>query len=288
LPFALSIARRAGATLKIVHVHEAGAPRLHGKPLPIDAELDLQSCIDERAYLNSVSQRLTTSEDGPITTTLLEGPVAETLLDYISKRNVDLVVMITHGRGGFSSLFLGSVADRVMRHAPVPVLLIRPCETSSDLPREAVFAHLLIPLDGSALSEQILASAVELGRLMDAEYTLIQAIDPLIASYGPETYALTEHVLDQWMKDSRAYLDRQAAPLRVEGLRVKTEVVVGAPAYAILDYARARGIDLIAMETHGRSGFSRLFLGSVADKVVRGAHTPVLLQHPEMLDEHTL
>ena len=87
--------------------------------------------------------------------------------------------------------------------------------------------------------------------------------------------------LDQWLKDSQAYLDHVAARLRAEGLRVKTEVVLGAPALAILDYTSTHHVDLIAMETHGRSGFSRLFLGSVADKVVRSADMPVLLNHPE-------
>src|SRR5205823_2938146 len=109
-----------------------------------------------------------------------------------------------------------------------------------------------------------------------AEYTLIQTINLLIAGYGPETYAFTEQVLDQWLKDSQAYLDHVAARLRAEGLRVKTEVVLGAPALAILDYTSTHHVDLIAMETHGRSGFSRLFLGSVADKVARSADTPVL------------
>src|SRR5436305_1920408 len=111
LPLALNIARRASATLQIVHVHDTGTPRLRGRTLPVDAKLDSRSRMDERTYLAEVSQRLASVWDGPITTALLEGPVAATLLDHVTANGTDLVVMTTHGRGGFSRLFLGNIAD---------------------------------------------------------------------------------------------------------------------------------------------------------------------------------
>src|SRR4051794_37061349 len=109
LPLALNIARRASATLQLVHVHDTDTPRLRGRPLPVDSERDSHSRMDERVYLAEVSQRLAPTWDGPTTTALLEGPVAATLLDHVTSSGVDLVVMTTHGRGGFSRLFLGNI-----------------------------------------------------------------------------------------------------------------------------------------------------------------------------------
>ncbi len=279
LPFALAIARRTGATLYLVHVHGIVESQ-HRPGMSHDGMLDSQQRAAEQAYLTDVSQRLATVWDGSITTTLLDGPVAATLLDYVATCGADLVVMTTHGRGAVSRFWLGSVADRVLRHAPAPILLIRPDETAPDLSRAPNFAHVLIPLDGSALAEQVLPYATALGRLMDADYTLLQAIKPIITSYGPEVYVLSDEVLDQWMTAAQAYLDGVAERLQAEGLQVQAKVVLEPPALSILDYARTHQVDLIALATHGRGGFSRLFLGSVADKIVRSADVPVLMYHP--------
>jgi nucleotide-binding universal stress UspA family protein len=86
-------------------------------------------------------------------------------------------------------------------------------------------------------------------------------------------------VIQERRREAAAYLDRIAQTLRSSSLAVRTSVVShDQPAVAILSKARAEGADLIAIETHGREGLSRLLLGSVADKVVRGASIPVLVQ----------
>jgi nucleotide-binding universal stress UspA family protein len=280
LSFALTIARRTDATLHLVHVH--GALETQHRPgTPHDDDmLDSQQRAAEQTYLADVMQRLTNVWDGPITTTLLDGPVAATLLDHVATCGADLVVMTTHGRGAVSRFWLGSVADRVLRHAPMPILLIRPGETAADLTRAPVFTHMLIPLDGSALAEQVLPHATALGRLMDANYTLLQAVNPILTSYGPEVYVPSDEILDQWLSMAQAYLDGVADRLRIEGLQVQAKVVLGAPALGVLDYARTHQVDLIALATHGRGGFSRLFLGSVADKMVRSADVPILVYRP--------
>jgi nucleotide-binding universal stress UspA family protein len=80
---------------------------------------------------------------------------------------------------------------------------------------------------------------------------------------------------------AQAYLDRVAERLRAKGLRIQTHVVVGeSPAVAVLDMARDKDIDLIAIAPHGRRALKLLFLGSVADKIVRGTFTPVLVYRP--------
>ena len=87
-------------------------------------------------------------------------------------------------------------------------------------------------------------------------------------------------ILEQLQTNAHEYLDRIAASLCAEGLRVRTAVVVESPAGAILDYVTAHAVDLIALATHGRGGVARWLVGGVADKVVRGASVPVLLHRP--------
>jgi nucleotide-binding universal stress UspA family protein len=119
---------------------------------------------------------------------------------------------------------------------------------------------------------------------MDAEYTLTQAVESSSLLDGYAVMAepdACEQGREERRAVAQAYLDRVAERLRTRGLRVQTQVVVGeSPAAGVLDVARDRHINLIALATHGRSGLKRLFLGSVADKIVRGTLIPVLVYRP--------
>jgi nucleotide-binding universal stress UspA family protein len=275
LPLALNVARSSGAMLQLAHVHVADAHRTN------DGTFDAQQRERERAYLASVADRLATAWHGPIETRLLDGPVAETIAVYAESHHCDLVVMTTHGRGVLSRAWLGSVADRLVRQLPMPMLLVRPHETDpADIANPPSINHVLIPLDGSELSECIVPHALALGRLTGAKYTLVQTLELPIIGYGLAPYAPAAYEIDALMQEAQQYLEHVATGLRAEGLQIHTEVFVGPPAMTILDYARAHAVDLIALETHGRTGTARLFLGSVADKIVRGADVPVLLHRP--------
>jgi nucleotide-binding universal stress UspA family protein len=134
----------------------------------------------------------------------------------------------------------------------------------------------------------MLEPAVALGRLSDAEYTLLRVIQPVLpvqyhlegGSLAQMAGAVVEQIdaLEAQVRKAAAdYLDGVAGRLRRQGLRVGTKVVAESqPAAAILQEAA----DLIALETHGRHGLARLLLGSVADKVIRGAAVPVLVHRP--------
>jgi nucleotide-binding universal stress UspA family protein len=190
-------------------------------------------------------------------------------------------------------MWMGSIADTLVRRLPMPVLLTRPHDQALDLLEEVhdqAFTHVLIPLDGSALAEEILEPALTLGTPFDATYTLVQAITPPVLGYAPaaQAVALDDQILEQWRTAAREYLDRLAQRLRGQGLQVDTRILIGSPAMSILDYVYDHNVDLVAMTTHGRSGVARMLLGSVADKVVRGAGVPVLLRRPaaDMADDH--
>lgn len=287
VPTARAIAERAGAALHLALVHvPVYSAYVEGTAI-IDPELDQASRANDHAYLQAVQQRLS-ADGGPTTTvTVLDGPVAETLAGYATQINADLVVMTTHGRGGLARFWLGSVADGLVRHSTVPVLLIRPddASTAAAQTQPRAIKRMLVALDGSPLAEDMLASAMALGSVFDVDYTFIQVVDaivvtssPMMMDHGQREYA----VLRQREAQARRYLETVAAPLRAEGYRIATEALVDPqPALAILRAARAQGSDVIALATHGYGGARRLLLGSVADKVLRGADRPVLVYRPQ-------
>jgi nucleotide-binding universal stress UspA family protein len=286
LTFACDIAQRSGAKLHLVHVHTfSNIIYVAGMPV-IDAELQSLAQEHERAYLEQIRERLTATTELSITCANLdsEGSVASTLGQYIEAHAIDLVVMTTHGRGGLERAWLGSVADALVRCSLVPLLLLRPGEHAPDIVQPPQLKRILIPLDGSALSEHILSPALELGRLMGAEYTLLRAAEPFVmVGYAPLAQAsrVDLKMSQAGLDEAQRYLDRVAARLHAEGAAIRTRALQAAhPAVAILEEAHRQGADLIAMTTHGRSGIARLLLGSVADKVLRGAALPMLIQRP--------
>jgi nucleotide-binding universal stress UspA family protein len=276
LPYALDIARRTAAQIHLAHVYVI-------PPVETDDIVNVELRAHEQAYLEGLVARVQPHCAGPITTVQLDGPIATELHDYAIAIKADLVVMTTHGRGAVSRFWLGSVADKLVRQLPMPVLQVRPHEPAPDYTHAPALSHILIPLDGSLLAEQILPHALALGRLTQAEFTLLQAIPLVIQAYGTELYGAgwDDQLLEQLRANAHAYLNGVAASLRAESLRVQTVVMDGLPSSAILEYARTQAVDLIALATHGRSGVARWLLGGVADKVVRGATLPVLLCRPQ-------
>jgi nucleotide-binding universal stress UspA family protein len=280
LPLALGLARRAGAAVHVVQVHVPFALAYADSLAPGSYEAEARVLEQERAYLDGVVSRLAGLAPAAVTPALLEGPaVAEMLSGHAAVTKADLVVMTTHGRGPLSRLWLGSVADEMVRRAAAPVLLVRPHGGGVDLAAGPELRHLLVPLDGSALAEQILAPATALGGLTQAEFTLLRVYGPAI-DVAPLTEAAqgVEGAVGQLRVRAEDYLRRVAEGLKGQGCKVQAHAVVGQhPATAILDAAQGLAVSLIALETHGRRGLPRLLLGSVADKVIRGATTPVLV-----------
>jgi nucleotide-binding universal stress UspA family protein len=289
LPFACGIAQRSGAGLHLAHVHVLNDPiYIEGLPV-VDAELHSLGREHERAYLNRIRTQLASTTGLPITCADLDsdGSVAGVLARYAEANAIDLVAMTTHGRRGLARAWLGSVADALVRCSPVPLLLLRPGKSAPDLAMAQTpqFKRILIPLDGSALSEQILEPALELGSLAQAEYVLVRVVEPFVLmDYAPVAQAsrLDMKLTQEQLATVRHDLEQVAERLRATGQIVHARALLAEqPAVAILDEAHRQDADLIAMTTHGRSGLARLLLGSVADKVLRGATLPVLMQRPQ-------
>ncbi len=232
----------------------------------------------EQRYLDRICERLCDELGESVSFSLLEPPVADALNDYAVQQGVDLIVMTTHGRGGLSRAWLGSVADALIRRASVPVLLYRP---GMERGPES-FRNILVPLDGSAESETAVPRALELGAT-SAQYTLLRVVQMPFLMEGltsAEMLRVDSDELDRRRGDAERYV-RTLADRIGQGRNVRTVTLLHErPADAILGHARDSAADLIAMATRGLGGWKRMVLGSVADKVLRGAEQPVLLYHP--------
>ncbi len=151
------------------------------------------------------------------------------------------------------------------------------------------FTKLLVPLDGTELSEGVLVYATELGQMFDTSYHVVRIVSPPVdvgSPYVPPSVDVTSEMLTQAVRTAEEYVANRAERLREGGRAVTTSVVVDTqPGRGILAVAEAEGCDAIAMATHGRLGLSRAFLGSAADKVLRGARVPLLLYRPGSLPE---
>ncbi|MBV8462419.1 MAG: universal stress protein, partial [Acidimicrobiales bacterium] len=271
---ALSIARRSGASLHLLHVLPEPSSIYTEPPLFVEHDTLGQRYRQRlreqgQKYLDDVIRRLETLSGVVAVPVVRDGEVADVIRDQVVHGGVDLVVMTTHGRGPLGRMWLGGVADELVRTLPAQVLLVRPMEEEPDLSREPALHRLVLPLDGSAPAERIIEPAVELGRLMGARYTLVRVVSPTDRN---------DAGLELLRREAEHYLEGVAEEMRARGLDVQTCVLLQEqPAEGILDEARRGGGDLIALETHGRRGLPRLFLGSVADKLVRGGSVPILV-----------
>jgi nucleotide-binding universal stress UspA family protein len=278
LPLALALSTKTHAAVQLVTVVE---------PIPAFAYEEWESAAKEwsEEYLAAVADRISEVAGGKVTTALHSGHVVDTLMEAVQAVDGDLVVMATHGRGTLSRAWLGSVADGIMRRAEIPVLFVRPEEGKTPAPEPRKdFETILVPLDGTELSESALAHATEFGELFGCAYHLTRIVSypiDIASPYLPHTVQMNQTVLAEAKADAAEYLEDQADRMRKRGLRVTTSVIVDAQAgQGILSEAEAVGCDLIAMATHGRKGVGRLVLGSAADKVLRGTHVPLLLYRP--------
>jgi nucleotide-binding universal stress UspA family protein len=193
---------------------------------------------------------------------------------------------------------MGSVADKVLRASKVPVWLVR-----AGIPEEIVYDKwptrtMLVPLDGSKLAESVLPHVEAVAKQRGAELldvVLLRVYEhPVIPSDYPRAMPLSweEHVEQEMVKarrESEQYLAGVEKRLKDVGLRVRSEVLAGKtlwanPADEIIDYANRNPFNLIVMTTHGRSGISRWAYGTVAEKVLLGASSPILMVRPKKGD----
>jgi nucleotide-binding universal stress UspA family protein len=266
LPVAERLATAFGSTLLLVQVSEPVATirDFPGSAIAPKVYQELAEIEDQLAhdYLDRVVTEVR-ARGLHVVARALHGQPAPALLDLEDSEHADLVVMASHGYGGVERFALGSVADRIIRHGKVPVLVVRPW---GDEQRYLGLSRALVPLDGSETAEAALGMVRLLAGRIVQHVTLVRVVNPVWPAGETAT--------------ARSYLqtlrERLATELAERGCVVEDVVLYGREAEQILDRSQ-RACDLLILSTHGRSGPERWLLGSVADRVLQGAHVPILL-----------
>ncbi|MBN9420754.1 hypothetical protein ABS71_15730 [bacterium SCN 62-11] len=256
------LARRLNAELHLVRVTSpllSTAPELFPN---LGQEFTNQAQDGAREYLQGLAGRfagVTTRLHTPL------GNPKEVISQVAVEEACRLVVMASHGRTGVARWLLGSTAEFVLRHVESAVLLLRPSAMPSP---NGDFHHVLVPVDGSAHSREVLAKVApflaEGAKVSVLRATGLTARDYTLLNNPQE---VTSYV---------AHLKEQLGHLEGHGLNLEPQVIDGEAADSIVHFAEQNGCDLIAMSTHGRTGFRRFILGSTTEKVARQAACPVL------------
>jgi len=217
---------------------------------------------------------------------LVEGVAADVILETAQTVGADLVVLSTHGRGGLGRWLYGSVADEVLRHLPVPVLLVSAvCVQRWD---EHEGPRVVVPLDGSSFAAEALGPARDLAEALGGGLLLLAVIEPTTVFPGgtvdPEGDAERPE-----QERAAAYVGRIAAELRSSHAPpVSTRIAHGDAADQICEVAREVGAGAIAMASHGRGGAERVLLGSVATRTLHRSSVPLLVYRPLTLRQTEL
>jgi nucleotide-binding universal stress UspA family protein/predicted transcriptional regulator len=277
VPLGAAIAKGLGASLTLVRV-------VPWPEIPVDAlgkgfaspELSRRLLAAEHQsaeeYLRR-QQAAWSTEGLTVSTVIRDGLTTDAIHDVADELGAYAIVMGSHGRGGARRFILGSVAQRLLQEATIPVLLVR--EGSSV--QAAALRHILVPLDGSKLAELAIKRARDI-LAPDGILVLERVVEPIhdILDYSNELI-VDEVATSENEAEATSYLERLSKSLKEDGTRSEYHVVRGRPSSEIVVSSHKNAVDAIVMTTHGRTGTKRWLIGSVADEVFRTSDLPVLL-----------
>lgn len=226
--------------------------------------------------------------DDPVETAVVDGDPADAIADYATEADPDAIVMGTHGRRGITRFVAGSVTERVLRTATVPVFTVRRPDgeeraegtdstvgAAGGLP---TYERVLVPTDGSETAERAVDHAVAIADALDGELHALNVVD--VAAAGQRDPVPSGTVVEALTEQGEAAVDAVAERADDAGVPVVTAVRQGFPGSRIRTYARENGADIVVMGTHGRTGLGRVLLGSTVERLVRRAEMPVCAVPP--------
>lgn len=281
LDHATALARWYDATLTALYVYPpapvpAVGPSLVAFDPPILTELD-------REQLARDLQAFVAAESGApvaVDSVVREGYPATTIAECALDTNADLLVLGTHGRTGFERLLLGSVAERVLRHAPCPVLTVPTAHRVPTPAASPVFKDIVCAIDFSAASIAALDYALSLAREADARLTILHVasstIEPSMFDLTADAGLTVAELRQRLERDLEAQLVATVPVGASEYCRVETLMTQGRPGPEIVRVAADLRADLIVMGVFGRGAVDLTVFGSTAQHVVRAASCPVL------------
>jgi nucleotide-binding universal stress UspA family protein len=283
LPIATELAIRWREPLHLILVHQSPSIFLAPEAGPASLlGLDEEVRRNLKAYVDRTAARVAEASGVTVVPILLDGQVVPVIAHYATTQVARLVVMTTHGRGGVSRMFLGSVADRLIRHLRCPVILATPGAARPKPHAVGERRRAVIPLDGSRLAESIIDKVLAVYSPREVELELLSVVPiPALGGAPLVPAAWRPGAVEEGVAAASEYLSSVAARLRELDVVAHTGVLVDEQvARAAVRYADERHADLVAIATRGVAGIERAVIGSVADKVVRSAGIPVLVWNP--------
>lgn len=265
-------------TLRVAAAETMGIVPMPPYDVRFPVRLTEEKWEQSRAYIYAIARQYSLV-DRPIIPLVKRGHPAEAILSSAEDHAIDLIIMSTHGRSGLSRWTLGSVTERVLRHATCPVMTIRSAQK---------IKKILITLDGSELAESVIQPTLEIAHAMGAEVTMLR-VDEIhtpdfaaVAAIEQVEHGLGESIALAEYHKAEDYIQQLVQRYHHEGVKIRAAITDGHVAKSILTVADNADFDMIAMSTHGRSGVRRWVYGSVTEKVLRAFDGSMLVLRPEI------
>ncbi|RQG95556.1 universal stress protein [Natrarchaeobius chitinivorans] len=267
----IALASRTEADVHVLSVvdvpHDSGELTDAVDSLRSTLEADAEDAVETVAEMVSAHD-----PDLDVTTTIKRGTPFQTIREYAKRREIDVVTMGTKGRTGLDRVLLGSVTENVLRTARTPVLAVPP---NADTPETGVgdvaFDDFLVPTDGSDGAAIAAEWGVALAKRLESMVHALYSVDTSRVSRAQEP----DEMLEALEQNGEVAIDAIREQADDAGVSVSGTIATGPPVDVILTAASERGVDLIVMGTHGRTGIGQWFLGSVTENVVRQTDVPV-------------
>ena len=295
LPLATRLARATGSSVALLQV--VSMPMDYGYGLEATPMISEVACETEETEAKAYLTHIASSDQfaGISTTTdVVFGSPAPQILDLVEQQAMNLIVLCSHGRTGLTRWALGSVAQRVIHHSDIPVLVLRDGEASlpalhSDTARPPC---AVVAMDGSSLAETALLPAAHLVSALSPQHT--QGVIHLLHVAKPSTLAADEDLISQRSREDMAQVYLQHVRERLLdqtndlNLQVTWSVTSGQDVAETIVTSAEQGTesmgvkrgDLLAMATHGRGGIERWIMGSVTERVLEASTVPILVVRP--------
>jgi nucleotide-binding universal stress UspA family protein len=270
IQWAKFIAQHTRAQIHFVSVHDFAYPVATAlMPPVIGSEAEIRDQLHRDLQTVAISQKVWQASFH-----VRAGRPFDQICQAASEIEADLIVLATHGRTGWERAFLGSTAERVIRHAPCPVLVARP--TRAGRKHELKLRKIVVPVDFSDCAAQGLRYAVGLAQRFGAELSLLHVVQ--LHHDLPPVVIYSESKLSRWAREiATAHMEDLVAATDFGRVGFETAIKTGSPAQKVGRYARTVGADLIVTSTHGRTGLPHILIGSTAEQIVRYARSPVLV-----------
>jgi nucleotide-binding universal stress UspA family protein len=286
LPAAAATATAFDARITLFHVLEAWPPEtVHGQQHLTDAK-QAQVYLDAVAARPIFGNRIVESHVHDARSE----DVADSIMAHADELAADLVVLATHGRGGLTGIFFGSIALQALGRGRTPVLMVNPPKADEQAPPFAC-RKILVPLDGSTAHEPALPVASRLARGWNAAVHLVVVVPTAGTLSGPKAATgilmplATRAMLDLAEQEAATYVAGVGATLAAEGLEATSSVSRGEPVAAVIEAARVVEADLVVMATHARGPLEGFWSGSLTPKLMQRVDRPILLVRAEGHDE---